>query len=41
VALARAAMGFDLVTLGSDARLLAAGSQQLLGPMRAGLPARA
>lgn len=40
VALARAAMGFDLVTLGSDARLLAAGSQQLLGPMRAGLPAR-
>jgi 4-hydroxy-2-oxoheptanedioate aldolase len=40
VALARAAMGFDLVTLGSDARLLAAGSQQLLGPMRAGLAAR-
>ncbi|MFO1219257.1 MAG: aldolase/citrate lyase family protein [Burkholderiaceae bacterium] len=40
VALARAAMGFDFVTLGSDARILAAGSQQLLAPMRAGLSAR-
>lgn len=36
VALARVAMGFDMVTLGSDARLLAAGSQQLLTVMRAG-----
>ncbi len=35
VALARVAMGFRFVTLGSDARLLAAGSQQLLGAMRA------
>jgi len=40
VALKRAAMGFHFVTLGSDARLLAAGSQQLLGPMRAGLAAQ-
>ncbi len=38
VALKRAGMGFNFVTLGSDARILAAGSQQLLGPMRAGLP---
>ena len=37
VALKRAAMGFNFVTLGSDARILAAGSQQLLGPMKAGL----
>ena len=35
VARARVAMGFRFVTLGSDARLLAAGSQQLLGAMRA------
>ncbi len=41
VALKRAAMGFDFVTLGSDARILAAGSQQLLGPMRAGLATKA
>lgn len=34
VAKARAAMGFDLVTLGSDARILAAGSQQLLAGMK-------
>ena len=35
VARARAAKGFRFVTLGSDARILAAGSQQLLGAMRA------
>jgi 4-hydroxy-2-oxoheptanedioate aldolase len=35
VALARVAKGFRFVTLGSDARLLAAGSQELLGAMRA------
>ena len=34
VAKARAAMGFDLVTLSSDARILAAGSQELLKAMR-------
>ncbi|MFY9512505.1 MAG: aldolase/citrate lyase family protein [Rubrivivax sp.] len=34
VAKARVAMGFDFVTLGSDARLLAAGSQNLLKAMR-------
>lgn len=33
-ALARAAMGFRFVTIGSDARLLAAGSQQVLARMR-------
>jgi 4-hydroxy-2-oxoheptanedioate aldolase len=36
VALARIAKGFRFVTLGSDARLLAAGSQDLLGAMRGG-----
>jgi 4-hydroxy-2-oxoheptanedioate aldolase len=36
VALARAAKGFRFVTVGSDARLLAAGSQQILKAMRAG-----
>ncbi len=35
VAQARVDLGFRFVTLGSDARLLAAGSQDLLGPMRA------
>jgi len=35
VAKARAAIGFDLVTVSSDARLLAAGSQELLKVMRA------
>jgi 4-hydroxy-2-oxoheptanedioate aldolase len=35
VALARVARGFRFVTVGSDARLLAAGSQQILGAMRA------
>ena len=36
VARARVDMGYRFVTLGSDARLLAAGSQELLGAMRAG-----
>jgi 4-hydroxy-2-oxoheptanedioate aldolase len=36
VALARVAKGFRFVTVGSDARLLAAGSQQILTRMRAG-----
>lgn len=35
VARARVDLGFRFVTLGSDARLLAAGSQDLLGSMRA------
>jgi 4-hydroxy-2-oxoheptanedioate aldolase len=35
VALARAAKGFRFVTVASDARLLAAGSQQILAAMRA------
>ena len=34
-AVTRRAMGFDLVTIGSDARLLAAGSADILGAMRA------
>ena len=34
VARARIALGYRFVTLGSDARLLAAGSQELLGAMR-------
>ena len=34
VALARAAQGFRFVTVSSDARMLAAGSQQILGRMR-------
>ena len=37
VALARIAKGFQFVTISSDARLLAAGSQQILGAMRAQL----
>ena len=36
VALARAAKGFRFVTVSSDARLMAAGSQQILARMRAG-----
>jgi len=36
VALARQAMGFRFVTVSSDARLLAAGSQQILSRMRDG-----
>jgi 4-hydroxy-2-oxoheptanedioate aldolase len=35
VALSRIAKGFQFVTVGSDARLMAAGSQQVLGRMRA------
>jgi 4-hydroxy-2-oxoheptanedioate aldolase len=35
VALARSRMGFRFVTVGSDARLMAAGSQQILTRMRA------
>jgi 4-hydroxy-2-oxoheptanedioate aldolase len=38
VARARAAKGFRFVTVGSDARLLALGSQQILGAMRAAQP---
>ena len=34
VATARVALGYRFVTLGSDARLLAAGSQELLTAMR-------
>ena len=34
VALGRVGLGFRFVTLGSDARLLASGSQELLAPMR-------
>ncbi len=36
VALARIAKGFRFVTVSSDARILAAGSQEILGAMRAG-----
>lgn len=36
VARARAALGFRFVTVGSDARLLAAGAQQAVAAMRAG-----
>ncbi len=36
-ALKRIAMGYQFVTIGSDARLMAAGSQQILTAMRAGL----
>jgi 4-hydroxy-2-oxoheptanedioate aldolase len=35
-ALARRAMGYRFLTVGSDARLMAAGSQQILGALRAG-----
>jgi 4-hydroxy-2-oxoheptanedioate aldolase len=41
VALARIGLGFRFVTVSSDARLLAAGSQQILGAMRAAPPASA
>ncbi|WP_068108271.1 HpcH/HpaI aldolase family protein [Tropicimonas marinistellae] len=37
-ALKRIEMGFQFVTISSDARLMAAGSQQVLGKMRAGMP---
>jgi len=40
-ALARIAKGFRFVTIGSDARLMAAGSQQVLAKMRAGPQAAA
>jgi 4-hydroxy-2-oxoheptanedioate aldolase len=39
-ALKRIAMGFQFVTISSDARLMAAGAQQLISKMRAGLPAQ-
>ncbi|MES2960040.1 MAG: aldolase/citrate lyase family protein [Pseudomonadota bacterium] len=39
-ALARIAKGFRFVTIGSDARLMAAGSQQVLTKMRATAPAK-
>ena len=41
VALQRIAKGFDLVTVSSDARLMAAGAQQILAAMRAAQPASA
>jgi|GEM_PF-5772361 len=31
-------MGFRFVTVASDARLMAAGAQQVLGKMRTGMP---
>jgi 4-hydroxy-2-oxoheptanedioate aldolase len=37
-ALKRIAKGFQFVTIASDARLMAAGAQQVMGKMRAGLP---
>jgi 4-hydroxy-2-oxoheptanedioate aldolase len=37
-ALKRIAKGFQFVTIASDARLMAAGSQQVLGKMRSGAP---
>jgi 4-hydroxy-2-oxoheptanedioate aldolase len=40
-ALARIAKGFQFVTISSDARLMAAGAQQVVARMRAGAPARA
>jgi 4-hydroxy-2-oxoheptanedioate aldolase len=39
VALQRIAKGFDLVTVSSDARLMAAGAQQILAAMRSSQPA--
>ena len=39
-ALGRIAKGFRFVTIGSDARLMAAGSQQVLAKMRASAPAK-
>jgi 4-hydroxy-2-oxoheptanedioate aldolase len=40
-ALARIAKGFQFVTVSSDARLMAAGAQQVVSRMRAAMPARA
>ena len=37
-ALKRIAKGFQFVTIGSDARLMAAGAQQVMSNMRAGMP---
>ena len=37
-ALKRIAKGFQFVTIGSDARLMAAGAQQVMSKMRAGMP---
>jgi 4-hydroxy-2-oxoheptanedioate aldolase len=34
-------MGFQFVTVSSDARLIAAGAQQVLAKMRSGAPAAA
>jgi 4-hydroxy-2-oxoheptanedioate aldolase len=39
-ALARIAKGFRFVTIGSDARLMAAGSQQVLAKMRSAAPTK-
>jgi 4-hydroxy-2-oxoheptanedioate aldolase len=39
-ALARIAKGFQFVTISSDARLIAAGAQQVMAAMRAGQAAR-
>jgi 4-hydroxy-2-oxoheptanedioate aldolase len=39
VALSRVAKGFQFVTVASDARLMAAGAQQVMAKMRAGAPA--
>lgn len=41
VALARIAKGFQFVTVSSDARLIAAGAQQVVSAMRAGMPGKA
>jgi len=38
VALARVGLGFRFVTIGSDARLMAAGAQQIMARMRASPP---
>ncbi len=38
-ALKRIAKGFQFVTIASDARLMAAGAQQVIGKMRATVPA--
>jgi 4-hydroxy-2-oxoheptanedioate aldolase len=40
-ALKRIAKGFQFVTISSDARLMAAGAQQVVAKMRQGMPAPA
>jgi 4-hydroxy-2-oxoheptanedioate aldolase len=40
-ALQRIGMGFQFVTISSDARLIAAGAQEVMAKMRAGKPAAA